>query len=568
MKSTELKFYSFLAIIALFLSACGGLGKMEKHIEELGAKAEPEPLIVRGDSVEVQVSGKFPEKYFHKKVLVEATPVLVYEGGEEAYKMQGYQGEDAAGNYEVIPYATGKSFSYTSKVPYRQGMETSTLELRISGTKGSKAATFDPLPVGTGVITTPYLVQSDDMFLIGEDKFSRILNYTMNAQINYDYNSSRIRPAETRRPEVKAMLDFIDFAAEKDSIVLKGTSVDAYASPEGEISLNENLASERAQSANDVLAKEMKRQKSSPENAEAFFGNNPKGEDWDGFKQLMEESNIEDRNLILSVLEMYPNKAKREQEIRNISKTYKEIENNILPQLRRSQIALNYEVVGYSDDELRNLVKSNPDILTLEELLYGATLYDGLNDKIEVYGHAERMYPADFRGANNVGYCLMMQNKMGEAKNKFNKALEIERHPVVLNNLGAIARIEGDRATAMELLNEATSAGPAVKYNKGIINIQNGDYSAAITNMGSNNTVNLALAKVLNGDLSGAKTTLDNSGDSSAVADYLRAVIAARMNSGAEVLSNLASAIEKDGSLRARAMKDLEFRNFKDQFNF
>ena len=565
MKSNAVQTLTYLTGIALFLSACGGLGKMEKYIEELGAKAEPEPLIVRGDSVELKVSGKFPEKYFHKKVSVEATPVVVYNGGEEAYKMKGFQGEDAAGNYEVIPYASGKSFNYTSKVPFRQGMEESTVELRISGTKGSKSQTFDPLPIGTGVITTPYLVQSDDKFIMAKDNFQRVLSYTKDAVINYEYNSSVVRPGETRDQDIKDLADFIAFAAQKDSIVLKGTSVDAYASPEGEQSLNENLASDRAKSANAVVEKEIKRRKI--ETAEGFYGSNPKGEDWDGFKALMEKSNIEDRNLILSVLQMYPDKAKREQEIRNMAKTYQVIEKDILPQLRRSQIKLSYDVVGYSDDELRDLAKTNPDILTVEEILYAATLFEGLNDKLEIYGHAERRFPADYRGINNVGYCLMMQNKMNDAKGKFEKALGVERNPITLNNLGAIARIEGDRKKANDYFNEAASAGPEVKYNKGILNIQNGDYSAAITNMGSYNTVNLALAKLLNGDTSGAKTVLDNSGAESAVAYYVRAIIGARMNSGADVTSNLTKAIEKDGSLRDRAMKDLEFRNFKGQLN-
>lgn len=541
---------------------------MEKHIEELNAKAEPEPLIVRGDSVEINITGKFPEKYFHKKVIVEATPAIVYDGGEATYETQGYQGEDAAGNYEVIPYDAGKSFSYTDKVAFVPGMEESTVELRVGGSKGSQTATFDPLPVGTGVITTPYLVQSDDMFLIAGDNFERVLSFTEEAVVNYAYNSSSVRSGETRDQDVKDLMAFVKFASEKDSIVITGTNVMAYASPEGEISLNEDLAQERAESANALVEKEMKRRKIAPENRDAFYNNTPKGEDWEGFKDLMEASSIEDKALIIRVLETYSDKTEREQQIKNISKTYKEIEKDILPSLRRSQITVNYDVEGYTDEELRDLSKSNPDILTVEELLFAATLFDGLNDKLEIYQNAERVHPGDYRGANNVGYCLMMQNKMADAKAKFQKALDTESNPVSMNNLGAIARLEGDRSAAMEMFNGAAAAGNEVKYNKGIIQIQNGDYASAINNMGSYNTMNLALAKALNGDASGAKTVMDNSGDESAEAYYLRAVIAARMNVGADVVSNMTKAIEKDGSLKNKAMKDLEFRNYKAQLNF
>lgn len=569
MKTTTFKVFSLFTLIGLLVSGCGGLGKMEKHIEELGAKVEPEPLIVRGDSVEINVTGNFPPKYFHKKVVVEATPVLVHGSGETAYESTGYQGEDAAGNYEVIPYESGKSFSYTDKIAYDAAMaNNSTLELRISGTKGNASETFDPLAIGTGVITTPYLMKSDDKFIMASDEFQRILNKTMEATINYAYNSSNVRSGELRDDDIKAMKDFVKLAAEKDSLTLTGTSVEAYASPEGEISLNENLAQERAESANAVVAAEMKRRKISPENPDAFFGNEPKGEDWEGFKDLMSQSSIADKELILRVLEMYSDKNKREQEIKNIAKTYKEIEKEILPALRRSQIDLNYDVVGYSDEQLKDLSINNPDILTVEELLYSATLTDDVNEQLSIYKAAERNYPQDYRAINNIGVIYMMQNKMNDAASQFEKALEAENNPVTLNNLGAVARLKGDRELALERYAEAASAGPEVSYNKGLVHIQNGDYSSAISAMSGNNTFNVALAKVLNGDTTGAKTTIDNSGDDSAEADYLRAIIAARMNNSAEVMSNLQSAIGKDGTLAAKAKEDLEFRDFKDQFTF
>ncbi|MFM1931268.1 MAG: hypothetical protein RL226_571 [Bacteroidota bacterium] len=567
MKTTNFIVFSLLSLVAVIITACGGLGKMEKHIEELNAKAEPEPLIVRGDSIELKVTGKFPEKYFHKKVIVEATPVLVYEGGETAFDKKGYQGEDAAGNYEVIPYDAGKSFNYTDKIAFTSGMEVSNLELRISGSKGSQTATFDPLPIGTGVITTAYLVQSDDKFLLASDNFQRVMSFTKEAVINFDYNSSNLRSNELKDQDIKDLMAFIKTASKSDSIVITGSVVEAYASPEGEISLNENLAQERAEAANKVIAAEMKKQKIAVDNADQFFKNVPKGEDWDGFKEMMNASSIEDKNLILRVLEMYADKDKREQEIKNMAKTYQEVEKQILPALRRSQIAVNYNVEGYTDEELRQLAKSNPDILTIEELLYAATLFDGLNDKLEIYRSAERVHANDYRGANNVGYCLMMQNKMGEAKQAFNKALSIESNPVTLNNLGAIARLEGDRSKALQNYGQAMSAGPEVKYNKGIVQIQNGDYAGAISNMSGNKTFNVALAQLLNGDTSGAKSTMEASGDESAIAYYLRAVIAARDNSGADVASNLKKAFDKDGSLKAKAQKDMEFRNFKDALN-
>jgi tetratricopeptide (TPR) repeat protein len=355
--------------------------------------------------------------------------------------------------------------------------------------------------------------------------------------------------------------------ADSDSLVLTGTSVEAYASPEGEITLNEDLALERSQAANKIVANLIKKAKLEVA-AEGFYVDSPKGEDWEGFKEQMEASSIEDKNLILRVLEMYTDKNKREQEIKNIAKTYKSIEKDILPSLRRSQVTLKYNVEGYTDEELIVLCKSNPETLTVEEILFSATLFEGMNDKLEIYENAERLFPADYRGINNVGYILFMQNKKEEAKSQFEKAYAVSEKAEVANNLGICARLDGDRDGALGYFAAASGAGDAVAYNKGLVKIQQGDYSSAVSNMGSNSTFNVALAKVLNGDNTGAKAAMDNSGDDSAMAMYLKAIIAARTGSGADVLKNLNDAIAKDGSLKDKAMKDLEFRDFQAQFNF
>ncbi|MEO0403474.1 MAG: hypothetical protein AAF193_01245 [Bacteroidota bacterium] len=569
MKTTSIVNSLFIAFLAAFIIGCGGLGNMEKHIEELGATAEPEPLIVRGDSVELNISGKFPEKYFHKKVIAEATPVLVHGDSNTPFKMQGFAGEDAASNYEKIPYESGKSFSYTDRIAYDPVMENQgVLELRISGSKGNKTAEFDPLVIGSGVITTPYLIQSDDKPIMATDNYQRVLSYNQEGVINYAYNSSRVASKETRDEDVMALKDLVAMAAEADSVTITGCEVKAYASPEGEITLNEDLAQERAESANAVVIAEMKRKKILPE-GDSFFVNTPKGEDWEGFKELMQASEIEDKNLILRVLEQYQDKTKREQEIKNIAKTYKEIEKDILPSLRRSQIMISYDVEGYTDDELRAVSVSNPDTLTVEELLYSATLTDDDAVKMDIYQATERLFGDDPRAINNIGVLFLQQNRINDAESKFNRAIELDANfKPALNNAAIIHRIKGERSDALDKLAQAAGAGDEVSYNKGIVQIQNGDYAGAISNMGNMNSFNLALAKMLNGDNSGAKTALENSGDDSAVADYLMAIISARMNDGAGVTSSLQSAIGKDGSLKEKAMEDLEFRNFKDAMNF
>jgi Flp pilus assembly protein TadD len=555
---------TLVAASLLFLAGCTGLGSMEKEIEALGLQATPEPLILRGDQVELKIEGKFPPKYFAKKVSMEATPVLTWEGGAAEYDAQGFQGEDAAGNFQVIPFEAGKSFVYEASVPFDAAMEDAAeLAVRISGTQGNKSATFDPVVIGAGVITTPLWVQSDDQFIAVPDAYKRVISYTQAATVNYSVNASGVRGSELRDADWQELKTLIKLAASADSVTLTGVNIESYASPEGEITLNEDLASDRAGSAAKAMANELKRSKIATN--DAFYNEVPKGEDWNGFKSLMKSSSIADKDLILRVLEMYSDKNKREEEIRNIAKTYKEIEKDILPELRRSQMAVSYDVEGYTDEELIAMSMESPQMLTADELLFAATLFESVNDKLTVFENAMRVHTTDFRAYNNAGWCLTEMGRNTQAKELFNQALTLGRNKAVLNNVAAIKRQEGDVDGAMKLLNEANGAGPEVAYNKGIILIQKGDYPSAISNMGRSSTVNVALAKMLNGDASGAKTTLENAGDDSAVASYLMAVACARLGDANGVKVHLAEALAKDPGLRAKSEKDLEFRNVRDQ---
>ena len=536
---------------------------MEKEIEAMGLEASPEPLILRGDQVELEVTGRFPAKYFGKKVSVEATPVLTWEGGSASFESEGFQGEDAAGNFTIVPFESGKSFSYSSSVPFDPAMEDAAeMAVVISGTQGNKSATFAPFVVGAGVITTPLWVQADDQFIPVEDNFQRVITYTEEVTVNYSVNSSNVRSGELRDADWKALKELIQLSVDADSVTITGARIEAYASPEGEITLNEDLASDRANSAAASVTREMKRKKLTAD--EAFYDLVPKGEDWQGFKSLMQASDIEDKNLILRVLEMYSDKNKREEEIRNIAKTYKAIEKEILPELRRSQVVVSYDVEGYTDEELMDYCMSMPDSLTADELLYAATLFADLNDKLTIYQSAARVHADDFRGYNNAGWCLAQMGRMNQAGEVFQQALELERNKAVVNNVAALTRQNGDIDGAMKLLNEAAGAGPEVGYNKGIILIQKGDYASAISNMGRVSSVNVALAKMLNGDAAGAKTALENADDDSAVASYVMAVACARLNDSAGVKKHLGEALAKDPNLRQKAEKDLEFRDMRD----
>ena len=279
MKHQNLKTIALILFAGLFITACGGLGKMAKYADTITYDLDPNPLIVRGDSVEVNINGNFPGKYFNKKAMVDLTPKLEYNGASTDYKTVSFQGVDAPGNATVIPYENGKSFTYTDKVAYTPDMKDSDLMLHIVGKMGNKEQAFDPYKLADGVITTPFLVMSDDKPVLGADQFQRVTSHNAYAVINYLVNSSVVRSSELREDDIKALDAYLDENGTAADHNFKNAQIEAYASPEGEISLNENLADDRAASAKRAVSNLMKKHKMTFD-ADAFFNLKPKGEDW------------------------------------------------------------------------------------------------------------------------------------------------------------------------------------------------------------------------------------------------------------------------------------------------
>jgi tetratricopeptide (TPR) repeat protein len=561
-------FYFLAAVLcAAIVVGCANLKSMEKAAQEMGVKSNPNPLEVHGDTVALTVSGTFPPKYFPKKASMDAVPVFVHNGKETRFKTSYYQGEQAVGNGSVVPFKIGKSFTYTDRVAYTPEMANGKLELRIHGRMGKKETDFPALAIGEGIITTPYLIKNDDKCIWSKDQFVRTLSYTNDStQINFDYNSSTLKPAELKQADMVSLGKWMQSVATNPALVIKKIEFTSYASPEGEMLLNDNLANERAEAGKKAfmdLAKKMKLTNAT----ESLFALTPKGEDWEGFRSAMEASNIEDRNIIINVLKMTTDLQKREQEIKNISKTYTEIQKDIFPGLRRTRVLINYDLQGYSDEELVQIGSSNPAQFKYEELMRAGSLIDDLNKKAAVYQAATALPAADYRSYNNLGCVYYMQNKLADAQTNWNKAYSMKKCAETANNMGIVKRVNGDRKGAMTHFNEA-GAGAETNYNKGLIDIQNGNYGGAVSNMAAFKTFNSSLAKLLNKDSGAAKSDIDASGDSSAKADYLRAIICARSGDGAGVGTNLRNAVQKDASLGEKAKSDLEFRNHKDQTNF
>lgn len=566
-----------LGFCALALTACGGMNKMAKMANDVQWDVTPKVLEMHGDSVEVEISVTFPPKYFQKAAILELTPVLKYEGGEKAFESKAVQGESVQANNEVCSFANGGTFKTKSKISFEEAMRSSELIARVKATMKDKSQDLPEQKIADGVMSTALLLDKNAMTIGAADKFERITNDTKGATLFFVINKADIQSKELKKDEIAALKQFISDVAANERMEVKGIEISAFASPDGEESLNDKLAANRMKNSDSFFKKELKKSKVSAD--ESVFKTTSLAEDWDGFKTLMQESDIQDKELILRVLSMYSDPVVREKEIKNISAAYEEIADKILPQLRRSTLSVNVAVIGHSDEEIKELIAANSEDLTVEELLYAATLTEDNAEKLSIYQKAAAKYPEDWRTNNNVGHISYKMGNIAEAKAAFEKAKEADaQNTVVLNNLGACAYAEGDEAAAKEFYNAAAGAGDEVSYNQAVIATKKGDYENALNMYQSSkmNTFNWALCKYLNyfstknADVFDATLGILNKieDQDNAKIPYLKAVIAARKQDKDLLINSLKVAVEKDASLGAYAAKDIEFAQYANDEDF
>lgn len=560
MKKQSIRVLAFVAVAGTTVSSCTLLKDLEYEVT-------PCPLEMHGDSVQVKVDITFPEKSINKKASAEITPML----GETALKPVTFMGEKATGNGNVIQYKPGGKYTYTDVVAYKPEFENT--ELMITGTvskKGTVKDEIDPIEICKGTIVTPLLVEKSGQVILADDKFERVTPETTSSQINYLKGKSNVRSTELKEDDIKANAEWLASAQTNPKIDIKNIKITGYASPEGEEDKNGTLSNDRATTAKEAMMKIAEKAENEKASGD-IYSTSGSGEDFPGFKKALQadtKMDEDEKNLILRVIEMNASPEQREEELRNMRSTFTYLDKNIFPLLRRSEIVTSYDLTGFSDEEMKNYSVSKPDTLNLEELLFCATLYEDLNEKLRIYKIAEERYADDHRPSNNVGAVLYMQNKISEAKGKFEKANGIKDNEISKNNLGAVAIVEGDREKAWNLLNQAGSSAET-SYNKGVLNIQDGDYGDAVSNLGSEATYNKALAQLLNGNASAAVSTIDSSVDAeTARGYYLKAIAAARQDQLNDIVNNLKSAIAKDGSYKAKALKDREFLKYAENAAF
>ena len=549
------KIFNVLMIVAagLLIQSCGSPKKMAKSAEEVSVSCNPQVLEVVAGNIKADVTVTFPEDFFHPKAIVEVVPALVYDGGETVLDPVMLQGEDVTENYQVVAEA-GAAVTKTFEFAYEEGMENSYLELRMTVIHKDKRIPFiAPYKVADGANTTYMLVKTDGSLAYAPDAYQAVIAEQNEAQILYLINSATVRPSQLKSDEIKAFQEFLTNLKADERRELVSTDIIAYASPDGKEDFNATLSEKRAKTASDAFNKKINNKNVG---IETTVNTTNVEEDWDGFQELVSNSNIEDKDLILRVLEMYSDPAVREREIKNMSEVYTTLKKDILPELRRARFIANIEFTNYSNEELTALVNDNIEILDEEALLRAASLLEDANQKVTVYQKAVEKFNSD-RAKINLGVAYLVLGKNAEAENAL-ASVSDKNCDYYNNTIGVVAFRKGDNNAAAAAFSK--SSLKEAQYNLGVLDILNGNYADAAAKLNGAASFNEALVNILNDNLDAASRIL---GDAQCPCkNYLKAIIAARQGN-VEAANAALEIASQDEALAERAENDIEFAKIR-----
>ncbi|MDE7412894.1 MAG: hypothetical protein K2N05_03760 [Muribaculaceae bacterium] len=520
----------------------------------------PTPLATVGEQVPGTVTGRIPAKFMLKNAKVTATPVIKWENGEVNANPVIIQGENVRANGQVVNYAEGGTVTIPFNVMYQPDMVRSDLYLNFSVDQNGKLYNLPPVKVGYGVIATSTLASAKTVTpAVAKDNFQKVITEKYSADIHFLINQANVRANQTDKADYIDLNKRLQEANAAKNMEIAGITVNSYASPEGTLEFNTQLAEKREQNTTSLIENQLKKDKIT-EFGELTSSFTP--EDWEGFEKLVEKSNIQDKDLILSVLRMYPDPEQREKEIRNLSAVFNELADQILPQLRYSRVMASINVIGKSDQELINLFNTDPKALTVDEMLYIATLTNDNMKKMEVYNKACEVFPQDYRSFNDLGLTQYVAGDYDGAEANFSHALRLNpsaKEPEM--NLGLISMIKGDYNKADAQIGAAAGV-PEAADAMGVYHLMHGNVAKAVNSFGDSKTNNAALAQIMSQDYTTAKATLGGIKNPDATTYYLNAVLGARTNNEGMVMNNLRQAIKLDPKLLNRAKADLEFAKY------
>ncbi len=538
--------------VVLMAASCNNAAKMAEAAEQIKIKCNPEVLEVVAGKIDATISVNFPADYFLPKATLEVTPVILYVGGESVGKPFTYQGDKVADNYKVVDHKNGATITEKVSFDYVPGMEKSELVARAKVYyKGNEYVYPADIKIADGANTTYMLVDKSgvESLPLMADRYMEVIPMTEEAQILYKINSSEVRNSELKSADIANFVNALKALQDDARRKVTGTEIVAYASPDGPVALNNKLSTAREKSAKKAFDQITKKVDAGNVSTRSI------GEDWEGFQELVNNSNIEDKDLILRVLSMYSDPNVREREIKNMSSVYTSLADEILPELRRARFITNVEYTNYTAEELTDLLENNINVLDEEALLRAATLVKDNDAKLAAYKKAIAKFDSD-RAKYNAAVISLMKNEDTNAKS-YLASMNDKTGELYNNIMGVVAMRAGKNDEAASYF---AKAGKTANDNAAVLDILNGNYADAAAKLKDASGHNAVLAAILNNDLATAAKKSD--GHNCLRMAYYKAIIAARKGDVETAKSQIAKA-SANKAFAQRAENDVEFAKIK-----
>ncbi|MGP1452631.1 MAG: hypothetical protein ACTTJ9_04205 [Segatella oris] len=537
----------------VLMTSCSKLGKLSAD----NFSVTPNPLETVGGKVPATVEGQFPEKFMNKKATVTVVPELRYGNGQVA-KGQAvtFQGEKVMANHKVISYRLGGRYTMKTVFDYVPAMQKSDMYLAFDARIGNSKVNVPAIKVATGVIATAELYRKamqQGGACLALDSFQRVIDHKQEANVKFLINQANLRSNELKNNSVREFVSMLKrINADREKLAIKNVEVQAYASPEGGFTFNDKLANKRQNVSEGYVKQQLK-----GTNLQTDIDAHYTAQDWEGFMKLVQASKIQDKDVILRVLSMYKDPQEREQQIRNMSEGFRELADGILPELRRSRLIINYQTIGRSDQQIKQQYAADPTKLSLEELLYAASLTNDVKAKKAIYKKTTELYDRDYRAYNNLAALALNEGDEHTANSYLSQALQANcKAPEAYANKAYINLTHGEIAEAEHNLADATEANG---FNEiiGNLHIARGNYANATDELFNDNN-SAALAQLLNKNYVAAEQTLKAIKQPNGLTYYLFAVLNARQGKNDTAAKYLKEALQKDPSLAEYAKNDLE----------
>ena len=594
-----------VGLLVVVAASCGSIKTMQKNHNQVRYQVSPNPLEAHGDKVIVTINGNIPENYFQKNAVVYMQPILTWETGEVILSPMNLKGSKIEGNGKAIDKKTGGRFVYKDTVLYREGMENAQLTLNPIAYKAKAVNEADAthsealenpgaiqlgnVKISQGINSTSNRVDTRGDLSMAPHNYSPKTTELMSANIYFTVNLADLNwnNEQNKKNDAKRAVDNMKSYIANNSVP-RQIFVNAWASPEGEESFNIGLSKKRSETTeklvntilDEALTERAKAENIKPADVKKYIQDakkdvviqtNAKGEDWDNFIRLVEGSSLREKNTVINVVKSQPDKIRREQEIRNMSVVFRQIEEDILPILRRGEIAFNFSGVQKTDQEIAKMAVTNPDDLTFDELMYAASLTSNYANKLAIYKSATERFGSQWEGWNNAGAVGLTLNQLDESRQYLETADKLSpNNATIKNNLALLHLALKDVQTADKYMQEAVALGnEQAMVNQAIVDIKKGNYEEAARKLDGRKCVyNLALLQLLTGNTGNAIRTLDCCMDQTAEVNYLRAVCYARLDDVPGLIKNLREATKQEPAYKYKAKNDIEFRRYISNYEF